>query len=462
MWLGIDFGTTNTSAALYDGQKLEYIPLDPQNSSPNNLRSMIYIDSKQHTRLGVDAVQTFLREDTGRPVVLEDKFVGTIENTVAQQYRGPLDPDGPITIIYDVVVHEDVGIRGRLLQSIKTALRSASYEGTQIFNKYYTVEELIALILEHIKQKAELHLKQPVEQAVIGRPVTFSQDDEVDCIAEERICQAAKLAGFTDIAFVTEPVAAATFFANRFRQDKTILVFDFGGGTLDLTVLQTTATGQQNILASTGVLVGGDDLDSALMRGKVAPCFGTTSHIDINFDGRPIAFPEPMAELLDQWQTIPVLTRPQYLPVIQRGVMHSSNRHAFEALEILATKNYGFALFQEIERAKCDLSQQMQAAIQMKMEEIDLHIEVSRAEFNTLISQEKSLVRAGIREVIASSGLKPEQVDVVVATGGSSSIPVFQSLLKAEVPQAEMVVADLFGSVTGGLAIHAHRLQSEM
>src|SRR5690606_12355043 len=123
------------------------------------------------------------------------------------------------------------------------------------------------------------------------------------------------------------------------------------------------------------------------------------------------------------------------------------------------TRNYGFALFQEIERAKCELSQQIQAAIQMQMEEIDLLIDLSRGEFNTLISQEKALARAGIREVIASSGLKPEQIDVIVATGGSSSIPAFQALLKAEIPKAQMVVDDLFGSVTGGLAIHAHRLR---
>ena len=83
MRLGIDFGTTNTSAAVYDGGKLVYIPLDPQNGSEYNLRSMIYVDGHHHVRLGVDAVQTFLREDTGRPVVLAEKMVGTIENTVA-------------------------------------------------------------------------------------------------------------------------------------------------------------------------------------------------------------------------------------------------------------------------------------------------------------------------------------------------------------------------------------------
>ena len=111
--------------------ELDYIPLDPQNSSEYNLRSMIYVDSQHRVRLGVDAVQTFLREDTGRPVVLEEKVVGTIENTVASQGFETGEQGGPITIIYDVHVNEDVAIRGRLLQSIKTGLRSAAYQGTQ-------------------------------------------------------------------------------------------------------------------------------------------------------------------------------------------------------------------------------------------------------------------------------------------------------------------------------------------
>ena len=117
---------------------LVYIPLDPQNGSEYNLRSMIYVDGHHRVRLGVDAVQTFLREDTGRPVVLEEKVVGTIENTVASQGFETGEQGGPITIIYDVHVNEDVGIRGRLLQSIKTGLRSSAYRGTKIFGRFYT------------------------------------------------------------------------------------------------------------------------------------------------------------------------------------------------------------------------------------------------------------------------------------------------------------------------------------
>lgn len=459
MWLGIDFGTTNTSAAVYDGDKLEYISLDPLNPSEHNLRSMIYVDDQHRVRLGINAVQTFLREDTGRPVVLEEKVVGTIENTVASQGFEPGEQGGPITIIYDVHIHEDVAIRGRLLQSIKTALRSAAYQGTKIFGRYYTVEELIAFILRHVRQRSEQQLGQSIQQVCIGRPVTFSHNPEVDRLAEEKIRRAAQQAGFTQVDFMPEPIAAATYYVKRSPQDQTFLVFDFGGGTLDLTVLRGRATGQQQVLASVGVLVGGDDLDSAIMRGKVGPYFGTQSAIDVNFDGRPIAFPEHLAELLDQWQTIPALTRPENLQVIRRGIQYGDDRMAFKALETLATKNYGFALFQAIEQAKRELSQQLTSTIRLQLEEIPLAVELSRDEFNRLIGEERSTVRAGIREVIAAAGLKAEEIDVVVATGGSSSIPAFQALLQSEFPGAEMVLSDLFGSITGGLAIHAYQHQ---
>ena len=163
--------------------------------------------------------------------------------------------------------------------------------------------------------------------------------------------------------------------------------------------------------------------------------------------------------MLDQWQTIPALTRPENLQIIQRGIQYGNDRVAFKALETLATKNYGFALFQAIEQAKRELSQQLTSTIRLQLEEIQLAVELSREEFNRLIGQERAKVRGGIREVIAAAGLKAEQIDVVVATGGSSSIPAFQALLRSELPGAEMVLSDLFGSVTGGLAIHAYQHQ---
>jgi hypothetical chaperone protein len=458
MKLGIDFGTTHTSAAWYDGQQLHFVPLDSHNANPALLRSMIYITREQQCHLGIAAVEHFLREDTGRPVVFQDKFVGTIENTVAQQYKGTLEPDGPITIIYDVTVEEEVGARGRLLQSIKTGLRSNSYRGTNIFGRYYTIQELIALILRHVRTQAEKSLGHEIRQATLGRPVHFSEDPVADQQAEERLRQAAALAGLDEVSFVPEPVAAAQFYLEQVRGPEIALVFDFGGGTLDFTLLRSAAGGDQTILATHGVSLGGDDLDSAIMRGSVAPHFGTTSSIDRNYDGRALPFPEDLAVLLNHWQTIPLLSRRQHLAVIQRAKKYGDACGQFAALECLVTQNHGFALFEQIEQSKRALSFAEQTTLAMQIERHALAIELTRPAFNMLIGEEMGKARQGVREVTAQAGVCASEIDTIVMTGGSSVIPAFQKMLAREFPNARLTQSNAFTSVVSGLAIAAASL----
>lgn len=460
MRIGIDFGTTHTAAAFYDGQTIQAIPLDSQNANPNLLRSMIYITREQKTFLGLAAVRTFLQQDTGRPVVYQKKVVGTIENTVAQQFKMPGEPDGPITIIYDVIIEEDIGAQGRLLQSIKTGLRSDSYKGTSIFGRYYTVQELIALVLCHVRTQAERQLQREIHQAVLGRPVQFSDDPAEDQRAEQRLRQAAALAGFTDVTFVPEPVAAASFYLNQVHQPETVLVFDFGGGTLDLTVMRVEGAQRHELLATHGVLIGGDDLDSRLMQNQVAPHFGAGAAIDKNFDDRTLAFPEDMAELLNQWQTIPVLSQQQHLALIRRAKRYSPEPKKFAALECLVTKNHGFDLFERIEQAKRVLSAEPQALLNMQVDEIDLALTLTRRAFNGAVSQELSQARQGVREIITKAGLTADRVDAVVTTGGSSVIPLFQQMLAQEFPKARLAPLDLFSGVVQGLALCAYADES--
>lgn len=455
--IGVDFGTTHTSAAFYDGKQIHAIPLDPANANPNLLRSMIYITKEQACFLGINAVQTYLEQDTGRPVVYEEKYVGTIEYTVAQQFKGPLDPDGPITIIQDVTIEDDIGARGRLLQSIKTGLRADSYKGTDIFGRYYTLQELIAFLLCHVRTQAEAHLGQDVQAVTLGRPVQFSDDPVADQRAEQRLRQAAALAGFTDIDFVPEPVAAASFYVNQVTKPETVLVFDFGGGTLDLTVMRADAGRVREILATHGVLVGGDDLDSSLMRRHVAQYFGADTPIDWNFDDRPILFPEDLADELRQWQTIPNLSRPKALTVIKRAKRYSPEPEKFAALEALVTRNYGFALFEQIEQAKRALSDHHQVRLTMQVDKIDLALDLTRRDFNIAINEELSNAREGVRKVLAWAGIPAGEIDAVVTTGGSSVIPIFQKMLTNEFPAARLVPLDTFGGVTNGLAIHTYQ-----
>ncbi|CAN5403177.1 Hsp70 family protein [soil metagenome] len=455
MRIGIDFGTTHTSAAFYDGQTIRNIPLDEENANPYLLRSMIYITREQQCFLGLAAVRTFLQQDTGRPVVYQKKVVGTIENTVAQQFKNPGEPDGPITIVYDVIIEEDIGAQGRLLQSIKTGLRSDSYHGTSIFGRYYTIQALIALLLTHVRTRAEAYLQTEVRQVVLGRPVQFSDDPAADQRAEQRLREAALLAGFTDITFVPEPIAAAAFYLNQVKAPETALVFDFGGGTLDLTLLRVDDRQAPTILATHGVLLGGDDLDSTLMHKRVAECFGVDAAIDMGYDDRPLLFPEDLAQLLDHWQTIPVLSQPQHLAVIQRAKRHSPEPGKFTALAALVTRNHGFALFEQIEQAKRRLSTEPQAQVTLQADAIDLALTVTRREFNLAISEEVALARQGVRAIMTQAGIAPGAVNAVVTTGGSSVIPLFQQMLVHEFPAARLVPLDTFSGVVGGLAIRA-------
>lgn len=450
--IGIDFGTTHTSAAVYDGRTIHPIALDPVNSNPHLLRSMIYITREQQQYLGRQAVETFLAQETGRPVEYVEKYVGTISYTVATE-----DANENATVVQDTVIDEDVGAQGRLLQSIKTGLRSDSYRGTAVFGRYYTLQELIALLLCHVRTQAERQLGTTVQEVTLGRPVQFSDDPALDRRAEQRLRQAAERAGFTEIEFLPEPVAAASFYLNQVTRPETVLVFDFGGGTLDLTVMRADVGRVHELLATHGVLVGGDDLDSSVMRKLVAGHFGAGAAIDMNIDGRPLLFPADLAEELHRWQTIPNLSRPRVLTVIKRAKRYSPEPEKFRALEALVTRNYGFALFEQIEQSKRALSDQLQTCLTMHADAINLDLELTRRDFNIAINEELSNAREGVRKVLALAGIPADAIDAVVTTGGSSVIPIFQKMLTNLLPAARLVPLDTFGGVTNGLAIHAHQ-----
>ena len=143
---------------------------------------------------------------------------------------------------------------------------------------------------------------------------------------------------------------------------------------------------------------------------------------------------------------------------IERARRHGEDPAAFARLAALVTQNYGFPLFERIEQAKRTLSTELEATVALHVPEIDLDVAIRRAAFNQAIRDEMSESRSAIRQVLKLADVAAEGIDVVVTTGGSSAIPIFQTLLVHELPQARLVQSDLFGSVTGGLAIQAHQL----
>lgn len=447
MQIGIDFGTTHTSVAINRNGKLDFITLDEDNDL---LRSMIYVTRDHEVVVGRAAVLRYLDENTGRQVITREKKVGTIENWVAQMTRGPLEPDGPIHLIYDVIIDEDISSPGRLIQSIKMGLGQVDYPGTTIFDRFFSIQELCSLLLTRVRERIEAEIGEPVGKVYMGRPVRFADTEEEDATAQTRLGEAAKLAGFNDVEFVPEPIGAANFYTSTIDTPKKAFIFDFGGGTLDLSIITVDGKGSNKVLATHGVVVGGDRFDSAIMTGKIADQFGKNAKM--GSDGRPV--PSHIYGLLERFETIPLLSRAGNISLIRNAFYQSDDPDAFKRLEQLVLNNYGFMLFQEIEAAKRRLSEIEQTTIELSIKEFELRSEIKRLEFQVLISPYISDVQTGISTILKNVGISAENIDAVVSTGGSSLVPIFQTILRNRFPNAEQVQSDTFGSVSAGLALH--------
>lgn len=432
---GIDFGTTNSSIAFFDGQNLQRPVVDPGSDNPLVLPSLLYIDRQQQAKAGLAAAREYLQHETGRRAMWEKRTVGEIEVVTSS-----------FSYVQSVHVLVDTGAHGRLMQYLKTALRDPGYDGTQVFDRFYTVDELIAQILQPLKTSAEEQLQRDCREVVIGRPVKFSPDPAVSDRAEEILYKAARLAGFETIGFEMEPIGAMYFYHRTSPQRELALIFDFGGGTLDLTLAEVGGPTPPHIIATVGVLVGGDDLDRRVMQ-----------YLLKYFGGMPRpgqrALPPDVLDLLENWQTMPLLSRPQHLKVLNE--YRADNPAAIDALTTLVTRNLGFQLFREIEQTKIRLSDAFTAPLHFEHSGIHIHETISRYKFEELIAPEIEAVDSGVRQILHDAAINPDQVDVVLRTGGTSAVPAFTNLLSEIFDRRKLRSLELLTSVVGGLAIAA-------
>lgn len=441
MRLGMDFGTTNSAAAVFDGQQLHPIHIISSQKPSDILPSLIYIDRKHEAKLGLEAAGEYAQRETGRAVRWRRKHAGQVQFWVASTGGSPILVTEELSVLYDDAAY------GRLLQSVKTALRNEVYSGTQIFDRYYTLDELIALVLSKLKEAAETQLEQDCTEVVIGRPVKFSDKDWVSRRAEEIIYKGARLAGFKEISFQPEPIGALYVYHVATTERQLVLVFDFGGGTLDLTVAEVGGGIEPKVLATRGVLVGGDDLDKRIMQ-SLLKYFGEDRTNDLRL-------PPEFVDLLDNWQSMPELSRPQHEDTL-RSLRYTSQRpETIDALRSLVSKNLGFALFSEIERAKRDLSSNLATTLKFQRENIHIHERITRSQFESMIKPEIRLVKEGLEQVLADAGVQPKELDAVLRTGGSSLVPAFVKLLSEMFGEEKLREMDPMVSVVGGLSIIA-------
>ena len=444
MFVGIDFGTSNSSIGVFHSNELQLFELDPDNHNPYVLPSFTYITREQEVFVGVKAINTYLAQETGRHPVWEKRYLGDMQITVS-------GGKNPIVYMQDIMVDVDVAAKGRLLQSVKTGLQNPDYQGTQIFDRYYRIEELIAILLSHLREKCETVMKQDVEQVVLGRPVKFSDKPDVDAAAQEKLVEAAKLAGFKEVYFELEPIGGAYLYHQTQSARQVILVFDFGGGTLDLTVMEVGGKNPPVTIATHGVLLGGDDLTAALMR-KLLPFFGESAMFA---DGLPV--PAHIFEKLYNWKNIVELSKPQYADIF-KDAKKGNGSLGIQRLEKLVREKQGFKLFQTLEQTKIKLSSEYYEKFAFFESDLKIKELFLRSHFEDLIRHEISMVDDSLDELMQMSGLQDSQIKAVLRTGGSSEIPLVIERLAARFGHDRIKDINPFTTIVGGLALKAHEL----
>jgi hypothetical chaperone protein len=252
------------------------------------------------------------------------------------------------------------------------------------------------------------------------------------------------------VHFVEEPVAAIRHFAvrNTLGDAQNVLVFDFGGGTLDICVARLSSGGVQT-LATRGVAIGGDLLDGRIVATQLTPLFGDGAVQ--RSTGLPL--PRHLFNRLRSWQTLLELNTPQNMELIRRLKHEFDRPEQLAALETLVEKNYGVAFFQAVEGAKVRLSDHLETEVRLVNADLRLQHPLTRAAFEATVGPQVRAARGCVEQAVSAAGVAPDEIDLVLTTGGSSRIPVFRRMLSETLPRARLQESDLFTSVASGLAV---------
>lgn len=446
MRYGLDFGTSNCAIAIQRQGRVELIPIDPAAPNANTVRTVLWLDRQGSASIGEAAVASFVAGNVGRLIVKSRvAYNQTIMTEFGEEY-----------IQFDA----DTEIPGRFFQAIKSVLADPDYAGTDVFGTPYTLESLVGAVLRLIKARGDAYLGQEVDGVVLGRPVRFSIDDENDAMAEERLRLGAELAGFRDISFAYEPLGAAYHYESTLDREQLALVFDFGGGTLDLSLVRLgpsrrgRADRADDILAVAGVLLGGNTFNEDVMEKRLMRHFGQNATW-VSARGDRLPMPAYIYAQLRRWYTISLLHERDIMAFLRDMQRRVEEPRQIEALICLVSKNYGWDLFQMIEDAKCALSTARHTRLTFVQEAIAIMELLTRTAYETIIATHFPDIDQAIDRILADAGIQAADVDVVLRTGGTSLTPSIQALLERRFGPSAIREQDVFTSVVSGLAVAA-------
>ncbi len=347
--IGIDLGTTNSVVAVMEGDQ----PTVIQNAEGSRLTPSVVAFSKTGERLVGQVAKRQAVTNPENTIFSIKRFMGRRYDEVSEEMK---------MVPYQVerASNGDVRIKAN--------------------NQLLAPPEISAMVLQKLKQAAEDYLGQPVTKAVITVPAYFNDAQR------QATKESGQIAGLEVMRIVNEPTAAALAYGLDKKKDETIAVYDFGGGTFDISILEV-GEGVVEVKSTNGdTHLGGDNLDQRIIEWIIAE-FKKSDGIDLGRD-----------------------------------------RMALQRLREAA------------EKAKMELSSVMESEINLPFITADasgpkhLQMKLTRAKFESLVEELLQRTVGPVKTALKDAGLEPSKIDEVVLVGGSTRIPRVQS-----------IVRDLFG-----------------
>jgi hypothetical chaperone protein len=417
--IGLDFGTTNSAIAVAGSDRQATLATFAGGLAA--FRSILYFPAKERgsqqpnteTKAGPEAINSYLDADT----------------------------------------------KGRLIVSIKSYLASSLFTSTNINGRNYTLEDLIAIILRRLRMRAIDQFETSASRVVLGRPVRFAgADNEAgEALALKRLQTAAELAGFKEVSFELEPVAAAYQYETQLDHDELVLIGDFGGGTSDFTLAHLgpgrKKDGRSPVIGTSGVAIAGDTFDSRIMMRLVAPKLGLGSHY-VSL-GKELPVPVWVYTQLSSWHHMFLLKEPKTMAVLREVKNQAAEPKKVAALIQIITENLGYALYRAVEQTKVELTDKELGTFSFSQSTVHMEDSLERWQFESWIQEDIQKISACIQSLLDQCGVKSSDIGSVFLTGGSSFVPVVRRYFSRTFGADKLKSGEELTTVARGLALRA-------
>ena len=451
MFVGFDYGSANCSVGILKNDNVELLPL--AGNSPYISSTLYALDRE----LIAEAVYHNLPEQQKSTYAK----LRSAQLSRARLIRHELDiePNEQTVFVGQAAFEQylEMPEEGFYVRSPKSFLGATGLRPEQMA----LFEDIVTLMMQHVKQQAQVSLADTITHAVIGRPVNFQAigGEDSNSQAEAILTTAALRAGFEHVVFLFEPLAAAMDFEASLEQDKTVLVVDVGGGTTDCSMVKMSpsrrhqADRKADCLGHSGQRVGGNDLDIAFAMKGLMPELGSDSKL-LNGKTMPNkVFWNAVAvnDVSAQRAFIELSTK----TLIRELIRDAQQPEKLRRLQKLRDDQLSYQLVKQAELAKIRLSDNSTSLADLSFIESELNVGLTQQQLEQAITMPLQKVENLMLQAVAEAETQPE---LVYVTGGTAKSPAIYQQIKQVFPETEVVIGDHFGSVTSGLARWAQRV----